>query len=105
GTGRQARAGAHHGGQAAHGPGPREVAGDRGGGSAALRGNPCRAHGRNRPRRSGQTREQGQAEPASQPGFQATLMTGYAHPESLVATDWLAANLDAPDLRVVDATY
>jgi thiosulfate/3-mercaptopyruvate sulfurtransferase len=32
-------------------------------------------------------------------------MTGYAHPESLVATDWLAANLDAPDLRVVDATY
>ena len=32
-------------------------------------------------------------------------MTGYARPESLVATDWLAANLDAPDLRVVDATY
>ncbi len=32
-------------------------------------------------------------------------MTAYVHPESLVSTDWLAANLDAPDLRVVDATY
>jgi thiosulfate/3-mercaptopyruvate sulfurtransferase len=32
-------------------------------------------------------------------------MAGYVHPESLVTTDWLAANLDAPDLRVVDATY
>ena len=32
-------------------------------------------------------------------------MTGYVHPESLVGTDCLAANLDAPDLRVVDATY
>lgn len=32
-------------------------------------------------------------------------MTEYAHPESLVSTDWLAANLAQPDLRVVDATY
>jgi thiosulfate/3-mercaptopyruvate sulfurtransferase len=32
-------------------------------------------------------------------------MTGYAHPESLVSTDWLAANLSQPDLRVVDGTY
>jgi len=32
-------------------------------------------------------------------------MASYVHPESLVTTDWLAANLDAPDLRVVDATY
>ena len=32
-------------------------------------------------------------------------MTGYAHPESLVSTDWLARNLEAPDLRVVDGTY
>ena len=32
-------------------------------------------------------------------------MTGYAHPVSLVFTDWLARNLEAPDLRVVDGTY
>jgi thiosulfate/3-mercaptopyruvate sulfurtransferase len=30
---------------------------------------------------------------------------GYAHPESLVATDWLAAHLADPDLRIVDATW
>ncbi len=29
----------------------------------------------------------------------------YAHPEALVDTDWLAAHLDAPDLRIVDATH
>ncbi|MGH7187144.1 MAG: rhodanese-like domain-containing protein, partial [Pseudomonadota bacterium] len=29
----------------------------------------------------------------------------YAHPESLVSTEWLAQRLDAPDLRIVDATY
>jgi thiosulfate/3-mercaptopyruvate sulfurtransferase len=29
----------------------------------------------------------------------------YAHPESLVGTAWLADHLDAPDLRIVDATY
>ncbi|MDY0885029.1 3-mercaptopyruvate sulfurtransferase [Dongia soli] len=29
----------------------------------------------------------------------------YANPQSLVSTDWLAANLDQPDLRIVDATY
>ena len=32
-------------------------------------------------------------------------MTGYAHPESLVSTEWLARNLTLPDLRIVDATY
>lgn len=32
-------------------------------------------------------------------------MKSYAHPESLVSTEWLAAHLDAPDLRVVDGTY
>ncbi len=32
-------------------------------------------------------------------------MTEYAHPESLVSTEWLARNLDQPDLRIVDATY
>ncbi len=30
---------------------------------------------------------------------------GYAHPEALVATEWLARHLDAPDLRIVDATW
>jgi thiosulfate/3-mercaptopyruvate sulfurtransferase len=32
-------------------------------------------------------------------------VTGYAHPESLVSTEWLARNLTLPDLRIVDATY
>jgi thiosulfate/3-mercaptopyruvate sulfurtransferase len=30
---------------------------------------------------------------------------GYAHPELLVETDWLAAHLDDPNLRIVDADY
>lgn len=30
---------------------------------------------------------------------------GYAHPEALASTDWLARHLSAPDLRVVDATW
>ena len=29
----------------------------------------------------------------------------YAHPEALVATDWLAAHLDDPRVRVVDASF
>jgi thiosulfate/3-mercaptopyruvate sulfurtransferase len=29
----------------------------------------------------------------------------YAHPESLVSTDWLAGHLDAPDVRVVDGSF
>lgn len=29
----------------------------------------------------------------------------YAHPDALVETDWLADHLDAPDVRVVDATF
>ncbi len=29
----------------------------------------------------------------------------YAHPQSLVSTEWLARHLGAPDLRVVDATW
>jgi len=32
-------------------------------------------------------------------------MAGYAHPESLVDTAWLAKHLSDPDLRLVDATY
>jgi thiosulfate/3-mercaptopyruvate sulfurtransferase len=32
-------------------------------------------------------------------------MAGYAHPESLVETAWLARHLSDPDLRVADATY
>jgi thiosulfate/3-mercaptopyruvate sulfurtransferase len=30
---------------------------------------------------------------------------GYTHPEALVSTQWLARRLNAPDLRVVDATW
>ena len=33
------------------------------------------------------------------------MTAGFAHPESLVSTEWLAANLAQPDLRVIDATY
>lgn len=29
----------------------------------------------------------------------------YAHPESLVSTEWLAGRLNDPDVRVLDATY
>lgn len=29
----------------------------------------------------------------------------YAHPESLVSTEWLTANIDRPDVRVVDASF
>jgi thiosulfate/3-mercaptopyruvate sulfurtransferase len=30
---------------------------------------------------------------------------GYAHPEALVSTEWLARHLNAPDLRIVDASW
>ncbi len=33
------------------------------------------------------------------------MSAGYAHPEPLVETGWLAGNLDDPQLRVLDATY
>ncbi|MGB1007562.1 MAG: rhodanese-like domain-containing protein, partial [Thalassobaculaceae bacterium] len=29
----------------------------------------------------------------------------YSHPEALVSTDWLAAHLDDPNVRVIDATF
>src|ERR1700733_2680578 len=29
----------------------------------------------------------------------------YAHPEALVSTEWLAANLDDPNVRVVDSSF
>ena len=29
----------------------------------------------------------------------------YARPDALVSTDWLAARLDAPDLRIVDGSF
>ncbi len=29
----------------------------------------------------------------------------YARPDALVSTDWLAARLDAPDVRVVDGSF
>ncbi len=30
---------------------------------------------------------------------------GYARPEALVSTEWLAAHLAAPDIRVVDGSW
>ncbi|HEX9447157.1 MAG TPA: 3-mercaptopyruvate sulfurtransferase [Dongiaceae bacterium] len=33
------------------------------------------------------------------------MTSSYSNPKSLVTTDWLAANLAQPDLRVIDATY
>ncbi len=33
------------------------------------------------------------------------MTTDYANPDSLVSTDWLAAHISAPDIRVVDATW
>ena len=33
------------------------------------------------------------------------MTNSYANPQYLVSTEWLAANLSQPDLRVVDATY
>jgi thiosulfate/3-mercaptopyruvate sulfurtransferase len=32
-------------------------------------------------------------------------MTGYAKPEALVSSEWLASRLDDPDVRIVDVTY
>ena len=31
-------------------------------------------------------------------------MTGFVHPEYLVETDWLAQNLNSPDVVVLDCT-
>lgn len=33
------------------------------------------------------------------------MTSSYANPQYLVSTEWLAANLRQPDLRIVDATY
>ena len=33
------------------------------------------------------------------------MTSSYANPQYLVSTDWLQANLNQPDLRIVDATY
>ncbi len=33
------------------------------------------------------------------------MTTHYANPDALVSTDWLAAHISAPDIRVVDATW
>ena len=32
-------------------------------------------------------------------------MSGYAHPEALVSTDWLAAHLDDSSVRIVDGSF
>ncbi|HEX6533629.1 MAG TPA: sulfurtransferase [Gemmatimonadaceae bacterium] len=34
---------------------------------------------------------------------QSILRKGYVHPEVLVSTDWLAANLDNPNIRIVES--
>lgn len=33
----------------------------------------------------------------------ATLAKGYVHPEVLVSTEWLAANLDQPNIRIIES--
>src|SRR5262245_49124033 len=42
---------------------------------------------------------QGEAEGRGNEGME------YARPDALVSTDWLAARLDAPDVRVVDGSF
>src|SRR6476646_7749362 len=34
-----------------------------------------------------------------------SMAEGYAHPDLLVETDWLAEHLDDPNVRVIDADY
>src|SRR6185437_4509478 len=108
-----ARAGAHHVGEAADGTGPRASPRHRRRRSPALRRHAFEAHRRDRPRRGHQDREQGQAEPprrhrlrrlTARKGGEKTAMP-YANPDALVSTEWLAAHLDAPDLRIVDGTF
>ena len=91
---------------------------------AGLRRHACRAHRRDRPGRVHQDREQGQDEPAvhhrpavteraSGPHHERTEARAplkeermdYARPDALVSTDWLAARLDAPDIRLVDGSF
>src|SRR5262249_24561031 len=105
-----AGAGAHHVGEAAHGTGPRQASRHRGRRSPALRRHAYPPHRRDRPRRRRQDREQGPAEPPCRhrlrrlsPGEGSRM--DYANPQSLVSTEWLAAHLDAPDLRIVDASF
>src|SRR5215469_17461799 len=40
----------------------------------------------------------------SHPDSTRTLMT-YAHPDSLVSTEWLAAHLNDPAVRIVDGSF
>ena len=34
---------------------------------------------------------------------QSILNKGYVHPDALVSTDWLAANLDNPSIRIIES--
>ena len=79
---------------------------DRGRRPAGLRRHACRAHRRDRPRRVHQDREQGQDEPAvhHRAAVRGNAMD-YARPDALVSTEWLAAHLDAPDVRIVDGSF
>src|SRR5262249_29669446 len=82
--------------------------GDRRGRPPTLRRHAYPANGRDRTRAGHQDRKQGPAEPPHIACFRGAGMTegrGYAHPEALVSTSWLAEHLSAPDLRVVDATW
>ncbi len=76
-----------------------------GGDGAPVDLQPCggthvRAHRGDRPRRSGQDREQGQGEPARDAGARR----GVRRMEMLVSTEWLAAELGKPDLVVFDCS-
>ena len=54
----------------------------------------------------GEDREQGSAEPPRNPRLRGvTTPMPYARPEALVGTDWLAAHLDDPHVRVVDSSF
>src|SRR5437667_346991 len=66
---------------------------------------PYPQHRRDRASRDRQDREQGPAEPPHQHRLRRVTLMPYAHPEALVSTEWLAAHLGDPHLRVLDASY
>src|SRR5205085_177022 len=74
---------------------------------AALRRHAYPQHERDRPGRGDQNREQGQAEPPHHARLRLKREEPlpYAHPEALVGTEWLAAYLGDPHVRVVDASF
>src|SRR5439155_18744838 len=79
--------------------------GDRRDRSAALRWHACPQHRRDRPGHRGEDREQGPAKPPRDPRLCGVTPMPYAHPEALVGSDWLAAQLADPHVRVVDSSF